>query len=184
MSEEVSHDDVPDTHGPMFPPCSESSRSLARQLHVAAIPQRHFLRRSRHLAQLFLSIFELHVIAFSPSDLHRNLHMPLVGLPQWPSPRVLRDIFVGQLLRSPNGLRRTCEPTQRQRSFIASPSTQHLSNHCHPTFSKNVRQLCFAIIGGIPRPRASRVSPPPARPCARRGYRGGIGSISNFSPLR
>ena len=35
VSEEVSLGDGPDTHGPMFSPCSEPHRSLARQLHLA-----------------------------------------------------------------------------------------------------------------------------------------------------
>ena len=40
-SEEASLGDTPDTHGPLFSPCSELLRSLARQFHSAAILQRY-----------------------------------------------------------------------------------------------------------------------------------------------
>ena len=39
-SEEASLGDTPDTHGPVFSPCSELLRSLARQFHSAAILHR------------------------------------------------------------------------------------------------------------------------------------------------
>ena len=52
-SEEASLGDTPDTHGPLFSPCSELLRSLSRLFHSAAI-----LHRRSSKIVLFLQCFE------------------------------------------------------------------------------------------------------------------------------
>ena len=104
-SEEVSLGDALDTHGPTFSPCSEPPRSLARQLHFAAIPQRHsfrtpncvchffelhaasmilsrfvhlFAQKSAHVTQLEVFCSDFHRVLFWTSSWDNSCRHPLV----------------------------------------------------------------------------------------------------------
>ena len=116
-SEEASLGDTPDTHGPVFSPCSELLRSLARQFHSVAI-----LHRRSSKIVLFLQCFETVTSWEHCIDRIPGVGRKVSSLFNKDKPRTAKTHVVSAQLWQP-----------KLRSDDSQPPSDYQDKHTHPS---------------------------------------------------